>query len=137
MYPDLVAAPGGQSLDELIAFLPAFAKPSREFVHWSGAEVRPDGSLSAPYPSYALDVSEFFDLAAKPFWEDLDAAGKPAADWLADAAFVASASLDQVRTMLTHLVRGERFCDGCWALALERGQVQALLRRLVVIRAAR
>jgi hypothetical protein len=52
-----------------------------------------------------------------------------------EAALVRRASLDQVKTMLTCCVRGERFGEGHWGAMIEGGQVQRLLERLAEIRA--
>jgi len=46
------------------------------------------------------------------------------------AEAINNASIENIRTMLTCCVRGERFCAGHWASALESGQIVALLRRL-------
>ena len=53
---------------------------------------------------------------------------------LADSEFVKRASLEQIKTMLTYCVRGERFCDGLRESLLVGGQVVDLLRRLEAIR---
>jgi hypothetical protein len=55
---------------------------------------------------------------------------------LEDPAAVRRASIDQVRTMLTYCVRGERFSEGHWGAMIEQGHVQRLLERLTEIRAA-
>jgi len=49
---------------------------------------------------------------------------------LEDVEFVRSADLDQVKTMLTWCVRGERFCDGHWGGVLKAGHIRRLLQRL-------
>jgi len=118
-------------IDALVRFLPAFEAETREFViRWDGGQVQADGSMTAAYPVYADDVKAFFQYAGQPHWSDYDYAHKPASDWLNDDAFIAQASLDQIKTMLTYMLRSERFCDGCWASFLKRGRVQAVLRRL-------
>jgi broad-specificity NMP kinase len=53
---------------------------------------------------------------------------------LSDDDLIATASLDQIKTMLTYCVRGERFVDGHWAHMLESGRIVALLRRLAELR---
>ena len=50
-------------------------------------------------------------------------------------ARVRRASLDEIRTMLTYCVRGERFCDGRWGAMIQGGHVQRLLERLAESRA--
>jgi hypothetical protein len=53
---------------------------------------------------------------------------------LEDPAFVARASLDEVKTMLPWCIRGGRFCSGHWGHVIESGKVRLLLKRLAVIR---
>jgi hypothetical protein len=49
---------------------------------------------------------------------------------LRDVEFVKNSSLDQIKTMLTYCVRGERFCDGHWQVMVEGGYIRSLLERL-------
>ena len=46
---------------------------------------------------------------------------------------IKTASLAQIKAMLTYCVRGERFCDGQWGAMIERGYVRLLLLRLAEI----
>jgi hypothetical protein len=48
---------------------------------------------------------------------------------------VRNATLDQIKTMLTYCVRGERVCDGHWCAMIEGGHVRRLLERLAELRA--
>lgn len=43
---------------------------------------------------------------------------------------IKTASLAQIKAMLTYCIRGERFCDGLWGAMIERGYVRLLLLRL-------
>jgi len=49
---------------------------------------------------------------------------------LRDENLVKTASLFQIKTMLTFCVRGERFSDGHWAAMIEKGYIRRLLERL-------
>lgn len=112
-------------IDALLAFLPGFEEPGRAFVvAWRGA-----------WPQYAPDVEDFFRLAGSAPWTDFGYRPDDAGRMLADDALLAEATLDDIRAMLTFCVRGERFADGHRARLLETGCVQALLRRLAVLRA--
>jgi hypothetical protein len=53
---------------------------------------------------------------------------------LEDDDFIQQGSLEQVKSMLTYYVRGERFCDGHCLALLEEGRIVNLLNRLEVIR---
>jgi hypothetical protein len=122
-------------MDELLRFLPLFELPGREYVQeWAGGERTADGGITMPYPIYCDDVLEFYTLAGQTHWSDFQYDPRQAHDMLHENELIAAASLDQIRTMLTYCVRGERFMDGHWAHMLESGRIAALLRRLAALR---
>ena len=133
--PVSATSPTLSDIDALLRFLPGFERPGRAFIaSWGGGEETGDGAITMPYPIYDEDVLAFFMLAGKPCWSDYGYVPERARQMLQDDALVARASLDQIATMLTYCVRGERFGDGHWAAMLESGRIVALLRRLAVIR---
>ena len=123
-----------EDIDALLEFLPLFERPGRTFAKWSEMVKNADGSFSLPYPVYDEDVEQFFSLVGQRGWIDVGYKPEDAARMLADSEFIKQASLEQVKTMLTYCVRGERFCDGHRESLLEGGQIVALLRRLEAIR---
>jgi hypothetical protein len=123
-----------EDIDALLEFLPLFQKPGRTFAKWSEMVKNADGSFSLPYPVYDDDVEEFFSLVGQRGWIDVGYKPEEAAQMLAEEEFIEQASLEQVKTMLTYCVRGERFCDGHRESLLIGGQIVALLRRLKAIR---
>jgi len=124
-----------EKMDELLRFLPLFENPDREYVkEWGGGEMTADGAITMPYPIYYDDVLEFFKLAGQAYWSDYEYKPLEAYEMLSDDRFIATASLDDIKTMLTYCVRGERFMDGHWAHMLESGRIVALLRRLAMLR---
>ena len=111
-------------IDQLLQFLPAFEEPNRQFIEkWQGY-----------FPVYAADVTEFVRLVGDSWWMDTSYQPNEAGQMLADDAVVQSANLDQIKTMLTFFIRGERFSDGHWGDLLENGRVQSLLHRLKMLR---
>jgi hypothetical protein len=113
-----------EKIDQLLQFLPGFEEPDRQFVEkWQGY-----------YPVYAADVQQFVRLAGDSWWMDTSYQPNEAGQMLADDAVVQSANLDQIRTMLTFFIRGERFSDGHWEHLLENGRIQTLLHRLKMLR---
>ncbi len=113
-----------EKIDALLHFLPGFEDPNRQsFTKWESY-----------YPVYDADVVEFFKLAGHPWWMDRNYQINQAGEMLQDDAVVQAASLDDIKTMLTFCVRGERFSDGHRENLLKNGRVQLLLRRLQVLR---
>jgi len=126
-----------ERIDALLRFLPLFEAPGTQFVHhWAGGELTEEGTLTVPFPVYTDEVLLFFRLAGQTWWSDFGYNPREAREMLKDDAFIARATLDEVRTMLTYCVRAERFGDGMWAYLIESGQIVALLRRLAVLRDA-
>ena len=112
-----------EHIDELLVFLPLFEQPKGPFV----LEYN-------PYPQYAPEVLAFFKLAGVAFWSEYGYDPITAFAMLEDDDQIRTATLDQVKTILTACVRGERFGDGFWAAMLEQGKIVELLRRLQVLR---
>jgi hypothetical protein len=122
-------------MDELLRFLPLFKNPDRGYVReWGGGEMTTDGAITMPYPIYCDDVLEFYTLAGQTHWSDFEYDPREAWAMLNDDEVIAKASLEEIRTMLTYCVRGERFADSHWAYMLETGRIVAVLRRLAAIR---
>ncbi|MET0626247.1 MAG: DUF6508 domain-containing protein [Pyrinomonadaceae bacterium] len=123
-----------EDIDALLEYLPRFEELGRTFAKWGDVEKNADGSISMPYPIYDEDVDEFFRLVGQRGWIDVGYKPEEAARMLAGEEVIEQASLEQVKTMLTYCVRGERFCDGHRESLLMGGQIVSLLRRLKTIR---
>ena len=124
-----------ERIDELLRFLPRFEEPDRVYVkEWGGGEMTADGAITVPYPVYCDDVLAFFTLAGQTHWSDYEYQPREAGAMLSDDEVIATASLHELKTMLTYCVRGERFGDGHWAHMLETGRIVAILRRLATLR---
>jgi hypothetical protein len=124
-----------QRIDELLRFQPVMSNPGPGTEpEWKGLDPRPDGVITIPYPVYPPVVEEFFAVARQGWWCDYDYAPERAGELVRDDAAVASASLAEIRTMLTFCARGERFCDGHWGSMIREGRIAAILRRLGQLR---
>jgi hypothetical protein len=130
-------APTTREIDELLAFLPRLAAdgfvPVRE---WGGGEKDAKGVYVMPWPRYDAIVDRFFEAAGQDCWMDCDYVPQEAGRMLEDHAAVLRASINEIKTMLTYCVRGERFCDGHWGAMIEGGHVRRLLERLTELRDA-
>jgi hypothetical protein len=129
--------PTSQEIDELIAFLPRlYAEDFSPVLRWDGGGKEKDGTYSLPYPKYNPLVEEFFGVVSKS-WLDYEYNPEQAYKMLRDENFVKTASLAQIKTMLTFCVRGERFSDGHWGEMIEKGYIRRLLERLNAIKSGR
>lgn len=119
-----------QDIEELTAFLPRlYAEGFSPIVSWDGGEKRKDGSFTLPYPSYSPLVEEFF-RAVSSSWLDYEYNPEQAWQMLQDENGVKTASLSQIKTLLTFCVRGERFSDGHCGAMIEKGYIRRILERL-------
>jgi len=117
------------AVDELLSFLPALAAFARD-------EAARSAPPPQPTPAQHEAMWALFRAASSPPWCDYGYEPASAGAMVRSDAAIAGASLDQVRTMLTYCVRGERFCDGHWEHLVTTGRVPAILRRLRGLRGA-
>jgi len=124
-----------EEIEILTSYLPRlYAEGFSPVESWGGGKMK-DGSMTLPYPKYDPLVDEFFHHVSSDGW--LDYAYKPeqAYQMLRDENIVKAASLEQIQTMLTYCIRGERFSDGHWGEMIEKGYIRQLLERLNEIKA--
>lgn len=127
--------PTRQEIEELTAFLPKlYVDGFSPYESWGGGK-QPDGSIQMPYPIYNPVVTEFYRFASAECWLDYGYNPTNAGQMLKDEDFVRAATLEQIKTMLTFCVRGERFSDGHWGTMIEQGHIRRLLERLNEIKA--
>ena len=104
----------------MLAFLPRLtADGFTPIRRWGGGEKDADGAFVMPWPVYDEVVKEFFEAAGQDCWMDFDYVPIEAGRMLEDHALVRRASLDEIKTMLTYCVRGERFSEGHWGAMIE------------------
>lgn len=128
-----IDAPTPRDVKELLDFLPALCAEGFQPVNrWHGG-VNEEGVITMPYPEYEQVVGRFFRAASKKWWMDKRNQPETAAAMLMDERALLDAVINDIRSMLTYCVRGERFCDGHWAAMIEGGHVCRLLRRLASV----
>lgn len=122
--------PTVQDIEELTAFLPRlYAEGFSPVLRWEGGEKLKDGSYSMHYPIYNRVVEGFFNAVRGP-WIDYEYNPEQAYKMLQDEESVKTASLAEIKTMLTFCLRGERFSDGHWGAMIEKGYIRRVLERL-------
>jgi len=127
--------PTSEEIEKLTAYLPRLY--SEGFVpveRWEGGEKQKDGSFTVSYPHYNPVVEEFFRQVSSGGWLDHAYHPEQAYQMLKDDKVIKTASVTQIKTMLTFCVRGERFSDGHWAQMIEEGYIRRLLERLEEIK---
>lgn len=133
----MAKAPTPEQIAALTSYLPRlYAEGFSPIGTWNGGERGKDGSISLPYPTYHPLVEEFFRLVSSQGWLDTGYRPEQASEMLQDESRVKTASLDEIRSMLTFCVRGERFSDGHWGQMIERGHIRRLLERLKALQGA-
>lgn len=129
--------PTASDFDELTSYMAVLYASSFDPVRrWHGGDSNENGGSIAilPWPEYEETVKQFFSAAARACWSDHDYASKHIDKVINDPSRVTSATLEEIKSMLTWCVRGERFCDGHWGAAIERGYVRNILQRLQALR---
>ena len=128
-------SPTLRQIEALTSFLPRlYGEGFSPIERWDGGEKRADGSITMPYPRYNPVVEEFYRLVSSDGWLDYQYDPNGAARMLEDEQGIKTASLDQIKTMLTFCVRGERFSDGHRGEMIEKGHIRRLLLRLEAIK---
>jgi hypothetical protein len=126
--------PTPQEIEELVSFLPQlYAKEFAPIKKWNSGTKEEDGSFITPWSEYDTVVDAFFQVASKECWSDYDYCPEEAGRMLENTDMIQNANLDQIKTMLTYCVRGERFCTGHWGAMIEGGQIRRLLLQLAKI----
>ncbi len=126
--------PTYQEMQALVAYLPIlYADGFKPVIRWQGGDQDKDGIYRLPWPEYNPVVEEFYRLVASGSWLDYGYRPEEAAKMLHDEELIKSASLAQIKTMLTFCVRGERFSDGHWAEMIENGSIRKILERINVL----
>ena len=122
-------------IDQRTAYLPImYAEGYKPIKEWHGGVKNKDGVMQLPYPDYDEAVIKFYRAASQDCWLDYQYNPHEAKRFLENEKAVAAASLDEIRTILTFCVRGERFCDGHWGAMIEEGYVRQILERLIALR---
>lgn len=126
-----IKPPTSEEIEKLIAFLPLlYAKDFTPIKRWRGGKKQKDGSITLPWPEYNNIVEDFFRVITDECWRDYDYSFKKVIKILERNNVFKTASLSEIKAILTHYWHGERFCDGYWAGLIENKSIYHLLNRL-------
>ncbi|WP_166840389.1 DUF6508 domain-containing protein [Rheinheimera pleomorphica] len=122
--------PDENQIMELVQFIPLLYRDGFDPIKkWCGGEER-DGVFTMPWPEYEENVEKFLRVASQEHWCDYGYSPKEAKKMIEDKKLIESSGLDEIRTMLTYCVRGERFCDGHMGAMIREGKIGLILKRL-------
>lgn len=128
--------PTVEDIAELVSFLPRLYAPGLSPVTgWGGGRNEEPGVTVLPWPNYASVVDEFVAAASKECWTDHEYTSRGVPGMLDWEAGLAGLGIDDLKSVLTFFVRGERFCDGHWGAMIEAGHMRRVLERLAEIAA--
>ncbi len=123
-----------EALVAMAAFLPRLTQPAAKFGTLTTPERRADGTWSTPYWTHGELIADFVDMAYRTGWvtcRDWPAwAESPEGQKIVnDPHAIMRADIDQLRCLVTLLIRQDRFCDGTLVAAFEDGVILAVATR--------
>jgi DNA segregation ATPase FtsK/SpoIIIE-like protein len=124
--------PSGEDLAFVAALLPDLQRIETKPAEWRGGERQPDGSIQMPHAEYAPEVDRLLHAVYehKLVIEGFDWGAWTEAEQFRDLARIRTASLEEVRRLITLHVRMDRFSEGHLAEVITSGHITALLLRL-------
>lgn len=123
--------PTQADIAQLLTFLPKLYAPGfKPVLRWGGGEPAAPGVYTAAWPEYHPLVHEFMGLISQECWRDSTYDPPTTSAMIRNPAVVQTATLAQIKTMLTFCARGERFGDGFWEQVIESGYLKNVLERL-------
>ncbi|MGY6587564.1 MAG: DUF6508 domain-containing protein [Wenzhouxiangella sp.] len=128
------ASPSLEQIERLLTFRAAVSTNAGK-----GVKDRAEQNADADTPSvfhYPAMFEAFFSEASAECWSDSQYDPWVVGPQLEQDGFIESADLEQIRSLLTYCVRGERFCDGFWAKMIDEGYIERILARLAELRKA-
>ena len=123
-----------ERLRRLAAYEPVFSDPSFSAGTWEGGRPDEHGVIQMPWFSYNETVDRFHRELGElgwvyPFDWPAWASATDGARLVSDPEAIARASAADLAKVLTSIVRGDRFHEGAFAAAFERGTIAAITRR--------
>jgi Family of unknown function (DUF6508) len=130
-----------ERLRALAGYEAVLAAPGFTIGHWVAPEPDADGVRQVPWFEYSEAAEMFRSLASANGWvvpfDWMTWAASPAGRRLiGDPGLVADATADDLRKLITAIIRGERFSEGELAGANESGMLEAIVRRAAVLAVA-
>lgn len=125
--------PTQTEIDEMLSFLPKLYMEGFSPTTDDPCTRNSDGVIEIG-PTYNKPVMEFVNAASKGCWRDSDYLAANPQEIIASKFGIESASVAELKSVITFFVRGERFCDGHWGALITDGTVRRVLNRLSQLR---
>ena len=121
-----------EAIDALVDFLPVLESPGFSAGEWRGGEQDDAGTIQMPWFEPSDEARAFVAELGRCGWVFVFdwQAWEPEARELIRGGGVEQASVDEIRRLVTLLVRSNRFVEGQLAWAFESGLMVRILRRL-------
>ena len=122
--------PTARDIENLLAFLPKLH--AEGFTPIKSVHSKDEDGEIVAFPAAEYDdvVKEFMDQIRRDCWYDYGYAPAGVEKLIESEEAIKTATLPQIRAMLTYVMRGERFSDGWWDRMIEGGYVRRILERL-------
>ncbi|WP_029407101.1 DUF6508 domain-containing protein [Thiomicrorhabdus sp. Milos-T2] len=128
------ALPNTRDIENLAGYLPILYSPDFNPVQSTGGgEHHQNGVIDTPYPIYHAIVNKFFAEASNNIWMDFEYKPEEQQNLIKDERYIQSATIENIKSLITYCVRGEKFCDGHWNRMIKKGYIQNILKRLQTI----
>lgn len=119
------------AIDAILAAAPAaLASETQKKVVWQPEQ--PSSQL--PYPEYPDEINNLITAMSQDFWIDYGYTDKSVADWLENDQKMQIVTVDELKSIITFLVRKERFVSGYWITMLKNGYMKKVVDRLLILR---
>lgn len=126
--------PTQAEIDELLSFLPRLYKEGFSPTTDDPCTRSAEGVVEITGPKYNELVLDFVNSASKDCWSDANYLVSKPQDIIGSKTAIESASVAELKSVITFFVRGERFCDGHWGVLIADGTIRRVLSRLSLIR---
>ena len=128
------SVPNIRDIENLVGYLPIlYSAGFNPIEATGGGESDRNGIIDVPYPIYKPIVYKFFREASNDIWMDFSYEAGVQQNLIENERYIHSASLENIKSLITYCVRGERFCDGHWNRMIKKGYMNNILKRLEAI----
>lgn len=90
----------------------------------------PNEPLQFHYYEYPKEIEDLIGAFSAYVFIDTHYTSQPVAEWITNDAFIVNATMDQLKSIITYIVRSERFSSGSWLQFLKEKRIALVINRL-------